>query len=48
MTVASTSRTQRGAGIEPEEREHLLDALAGLIAARGWEHFVRAPIVLPT
>lgn len=31
-----------------DEREHLLDALAELIAARGWQQFVLAPVVLPT
>lgn len=34
--------------IDADEREHLLAALAELIAARGWQHFVLAPIVLPT
>ncbi|HWB74995.1 MAG TPA: hypothetical protein VG755_08560, partial [Nannocystaceae bacterium] len=34
--------------IDGDEREHLLAALAELIAARGWQHFVLAPIVLPT
>ena len=31
-----------------EEREHLLDALAELIAKRGWQQLVLAPVVLPT
>ena len=31
-----------------DERERLLEALAELIAARGWQHFVLAPRILPT
>ena len=30
-----------------DEREHLLDALADLVDARGFEHFVSSPIVRP-
>jgi hypothetical protein len=35
------------APLEPEEREWLITRTAELIAAAGWQHYVRAPLLLP-